>query len=334
MIRISSKRRSLTNLGRAASSAARPIQRVSGLSAIPAIHAAVLLFLVEALTRLLLSGLPCIAPAGVLPLFRRAAALFVALLLLLAALIVLLVLLAIAGTGLIFEAPLLLALRSASIVPILRTILLILGHKLILFQSSAREWAAYHTCRQPPPFPPCATALTPINNKITHGSGPEAADEWTPVACRGGQDYSGLKLTQVKVSADAPSPPWGNLAARLPLLAAEGPCRRGGMPRGKKCGETDRRERGAVCIAAGYDARGLAKPTPFMSCGQPSTKRRAAAKRPILRGTASDDQGSDGWERPFPADERRSLASEPRAWGAGYSATRSDCYFAMTRILP
>lgn len=133
MIRISSKRLSLTNLGRAASSAARPIQRVSGLSAIPAIHAAVLLFLVEALTRLLLSGLPCIAPAGVLPLFRRAAALFVALLLL-AALIILLVLLAIAGTGLIFEAPLLLALRSASIVPILRTILLILGHKLILFQ--------------------------------------------------------------------------------------------------------------------------------------------------------------------------------------------------------
>ena len=85
--------------------------------------------------------MPCIAPARVLPLFCRAAALFVALLLL-AALIVLLVLLAIAGTGLIFEAPLLLVLRSASIISILRTIFMILGHKLILFQFSAREWAA------------------------------------------------------------------------------------------------------------------------------------------------------------------------------------------------
>ena len=110
------------------------------MSAIPAIHAAVLLFLVEALTWLLLPGLPGIAPAGALPLFLRAAPFFVALLLL-AALIVLLVLLAIVGTGLIFEASLLLVLRSASIVSILRTIFLILGHKLILFQSSAREWA-------------------------------------------------------------------------------------------------------------------------------------------------------------------------------------------------
>ncbi|GGJ42235.1 hypothetical protein CDQ92_07725 [Sphingopyxis bauzanensis] len=113
------------------------------MSAIPAIHAAVLLFLVEALTWLLLPGLPGlpgIAPAGALPFFLRAAPFFVALLLL-AALIVLLVLLAIVGPGLIFEASLLLVLRSASIVSSLRTIFLILGHKLILFQSSAREWA-------------------------------------------------------------------------------------------------------------------------------------------------------------------------------------------------
>lgn len=109
------------------------------MSAIPAIHAAVLLFLVEALTWLLLPGLPGIAPAGALPLFLRAAPFFVALLL--AALIILLVLLAIVGTGLIFEASLLLVLRSASIVSSLRTIFLILGHKLILFQFSAREWA-------------------------------------------------------------------------------------------------------------------------------------------------------------------------------------------------
>lgn len=49
------------------------------------------------------------------------------------------------------------------------------------------------------------------------------------------------------------------------------------MPRGQKSGYTNGQERGAMFTAAGYGARGHAKPTPLMSRGQPSTKRRAAA---------------------------------------------------------